>query len=61
MTPKTKPYKAVAAFVFTFLGLFVQALVGYGDAAITTREWLVIVVGSLVTAYATYQVTNPPA
>lgn len=56
----TKPYKAVAGFILTFLGLVVQALVGQGDAGITVREWAVIVIGSLVTAGAVYGITNPP-
>lgn len=59
--PATKPYKAIAAFVLTFLGLVVQALVGKGDAAITGREWFVIIAGAIVTAGATYGITNPPA
>ena len=60
MTPATKPYKACAAFVLTALGLVVQALAGRGDAVITAREWVIIVVGAIVTAAATYGITNPP-
>lgn len=55
----TRPYKAAAAFVFTFLGLVVQAVTGHGDGAITGKEWLVIVVGALVTTAAVYGITNP--
>lgn len=57
----TKPYKAIAAFVLTALGLIVQALVGKGDDVITGREWFVIVAGAVVTAAVTWGVTNPPA
>lgn len=56
----TKPYKAVAAFVLTALGLVVQALIGKADNAITAREWFIIVAGSVVTAAVTWGVTNPP-
>lgn len=56
----TKPYKAIAGFVLTFLGLIVQALTSNADAnSITLQEWLVIVVGSLVSAGAVYGITNP--
>lgn len=58
--PETKPYKAIAAFLLTALGLVVQALVGKGDAVITAREWFVIIAGSIVTAAVTWGVTNPP-
>ena len=56
-----KPYKAVAAFVLTFLGLIVQALTDRGADVISGREWFVIVVGSLVTTGVVYGVSNPPA
>lgn len=56
----TKPYKAIAAFVLTFLGLLVQAVTAKADAReITVQEWIVIVVGSLVTTGAVYGITNP--
>jgi hypothetical protein len=61
-TVPTKPYKAVVAFVLTFLGLIVQALTTHGDARnIAGSEWLVIIVGSLVTTGAVYGITNPAA
>lgn len=59
-TRQTKPYKAAAAFVLTFLGLIVQAVVGKADNAITAREWFVIVIGSLVVTGGVYGITNPP-
>lgn len=56
----TKPYKAVAAFVLTFAGLVIQAVTSSpADQAITGKEWLVIVVGALVTTGAVYGITNP--
>lgn len=55
----TKPYKAIASFVLTFAGLVLQAVTGHGDGGITGQEWLVIIVGSLVSAGAVYGVTNP--
>lgn len=56
--PKDAPYKAIAAFVLTTLGLVVQALVGRGDSAISPREWFVIVVGAIVTAGSVYVIDN---
>lgn len=55
----TKPYKAIAAFVLTFAGLLIQAITGHGDGAISGQEWLVIIVGSLVSAGGVYGITNP--
>lgn len=55
-----KPWKAVAAFVLTFLGLIVQALSDRGANAISTREWFIIVIGSLVTTGVVYGVSNQP-
>lgn len=58
----TKPYKAILGFILTFLGLIVQALTSGADGrAITGQEWLVIIVGSLVSAGGVYGITNPPA
>lgn len=56
----TKPYKAIIGFVLTFLGLVVQAMQGFGNSPITTREWIIAIVGALVTAGGVYQITNPP-
>jgi len=50
------PTKAIIAFVFSALTAFATALaVGTPNRPI---EWLVMVVGVLVTAYGTYQVPN---
>lgn len=61
MQPTTRPYKAVAGFVLTAAGLIVQALVSKGDTAVTAREWVVILVGSVVTSGAVWGITNPPS
>lgn len=59
--PATKPYKAVAAFVLTFLGTLVASIQGRKEFAdLTALEWLIIVVSALVTTGAVYQITNPP-
>lgn len=56
----TQPYKAIAAFVLTFLGLLVQS---FDPAAahhpVTWQEWVVTIVGSLISAGAVYGITNP--
>lgn len=59
--PHTKPYKAAAAFVLTFLSsliALVQDRTEFGD--LTTLQWLVAVSSALVTAGVVYGVTNPP-
>lgn len=55
----TKPYKAIAAFVLTFAGLIIQAISDKADTKITSTEWIIIVVGALVTAGTVYGITNP--
>lgn len=57
----TQPYKAVAAFVLTFLGTLVASVQGrkeFGD--LTALEWLIVVTSALVTTGAVYGITNPP-
>lgn len=59
--PATKPYKAVAAFVLTFLAsllALVQDKTEFTD--LTPLQWLIAVVSALVTAATVYGVTNPP-
>ena len=56
----TKPTKAIVAFVLTVAGLVAQALAGDADGVITAVEWVIILLGSLGTAGAVYQVTNAP-
>lgn len=56
----TKPYKAIAAFIVTFLGLLVQSLEpGAEHHPVSATEWAVTIVGALVAAAAVYGVTNP--
>lgn len=57
----TKPYKAVVAFIVTFLGTLLATVQGRTD--LDTMHWLdwVIVLATTVVATAgVYQVTNPP-
>lgn len=57
----TKPYKAAAAFVLTFLSsllALVQDKTEFSD--LTGLQWLVAVVSAIVTAGVVYGVTNPP-
>ena len=60
--PAAKPYKAVAAFVLTFLSTLAVA---FDPAAehhpVTWQEWAFVIIGSLVTTAAVYGITNPPA
>lgn len=58
--PDTKPYKAIAAFVLTFLGTLYATVQGRTDLdTMGWRDWLIIVVASLVTTGAVYGITNP--
>jgi uncharacterized membrane protein len=57
----TQPYKAVAAFVLTFLGTLLASIQGhkeFGD--LTALEWLIVVGSALVTTGAVYGITNTP-
>lgn len=57
----TKPYKAVAAFVLAFLGALLATVQGRTDLdSMKAVDWLIVVGSALVTAGATYAVTNPP-
>lgn len=56
----TKPYKAIAAFVLTFLALLLQSLEpGAEHHPVSTTEWIVTILGALVSAGVVYGVTNP--
>lgn len=58
--PATQPYKAIAAFVLTFLGTLLASVQGrkeFGD--LTTLEWLIVIGTALVTTGAVYGITNP--
>lgn len=57
---KTKPYKAYAGFVVTFIVLVGQALdPGADHHPVSVSEWIVTFVGALATAAVVYGVTNP--
>jgi uncharacterized membrane protein YcaP (DUF421 family) len=59
--PTTKPYKAVAAFVLTFLGTLIASIQGRKEfSELTALEWLIVVGSALVTTAVVYGVTNPP-
>lgn len=59
--PTTKPYKAVAAFVLTFLGTLIASIQGRKEfSELTALEWLIVIGSALVTTAVVYGVTNPP-
>lgn len=60
MTP-TKPYKAVAGFVLTFLASLIATIQGRTDLdTMTALDWLIVAGGALVVAGTVYGITNPP-
>jgi len=59
--PATQPFKAVAAFVLTFLGALIASIQGRPTLdGMGPIDWFVVVGSALVTAGAVYGVTNPP-
>ena len=58
--PTTQPYKAIAALVLTFAGALLAMLQGRDLDTMKWTDWLVVVLSSLVTAAAVYEVPNPP-
>ena len=59
MTP-TKPYKAIAAFVLTFLGTLFASIQGRKEfSELTALEWVIVIGTALVTTGAVYGITNP--
>lgn len=55
-----RPWKAVAAFVLSFLTALyatVQGRTDLGDMHVS--DWLIVVLGALVTAGGTYAISNP--
>lgn len=60
-TPDPKrPYKAVAAFVVTFLGTLLASIQGRKEfSELTVLEWLIVIGSALVATAAVFQVTNP--
>ncbi len=61
MNDTTQPYKAVIAFVLTFLAALAASLQGRQDRLgnMNASEWLFVVVGALVVAGGTYLTPNP--
>ena len=58
----TKPYKSVAAFLVTLLGTLWASLEGRDTlSSMSLMEWLSIIVPTLLSTAAVYQVTNPAA
>lgn len=58
--PQTKPHKAAAAFVLTFLGTLLASIQGrkqFGE--LTALEWLIVLGSALVTTAVVYGITNP--
>lgn len=58
---ESKPYKAVAAFVLTFLSALlalVQDKTEFSD--LTPLQWLIAVTSALVTAGVVYGISNTP-
>lgn len=61
MTTPTKPYKAVAGFVLTFLASLIATIQGRTDLdTMTALDWLIVAGGALVVAGTVYGITNPP-
>lgn len=55
-----RPWKAIAAFVLTVLGLLWASLEGRDDLGnMTTMEWLAIIVPTILTTGAVYGIRNP--
>lgn len=54
-----KPYKAVAAFVLTFLGTLLATIQGRTDLnSMRFMDWAIVVLSAVVTTGAVYQVDN---
>lgn len=55
-----RPYKAIAAFVLTFLTALYATIQGRTDLdTMKLADWLIVLLGAVVTAGATYAITNP--
>lgn len=58
----TKPYKAIAGFVLTFLAALIASIQGRPTLeGMGPVDWLIVVGGALVVAGGVYGITNPPA
>lgn len=59
--PQTKPTKAAAAFVLTFLGTLLASIQGRREFSdLTALEWLIVIGTAIVTTGAVYGITNRP-
>jgi hypothetical protein len=57
----TKPYKAIAGFVLTFLASLLATIQGRTDLdTMKLIDWVIVVGGALVVAGGVYGITNPP-
>jgi hypothetical protein len=55
-----RPWKAIAAFVLAFLTALYASLQGRPELeTLKAIDWIIIVLGAVVTAGATYMVRNP--
>ena len=60
MGSTTQPYKAIAALVLTFVSTLYATLQGRTDLdTMGWADWLIVILGSLVSAAVVYQVPNP--
>lgn len=56
-----KPYKAIVAFVLSFATALFATIQGRTDLdTMTVADWMIVLLGALVTAGGTYAITNPP-
>lgn len=56
----TKPYKAVVAFLLTFVATLLATLQGRTDLDTTTvLDWIIIIGSAVVTAGSVFVTTNP--
>lgn len=56
----TQPYKAIVAFVLTFLATLLASIEGNGNIGdMGWTDWLTVVLSAVITAGAVFQVTNP--
>lgn len=61
MTATTKPYKAIAGFVLTFIAALIASIQGRPTLeGMGPVDWLIVVGGALVSAGVVWGVTNPP-
>lgn len=57
----TKPYKAAVAFALAFLTALYASVQGRTDLGnMKALDWMIVVLGAIVTAGGVYIVSNPP-